>query len=514
MSSFSILGNDKGRSIAPLILFDLIKEVGLALDELKGAGELELNRLLDSNKTANAKNSKTNTQQESQKAIHIVTLLEYISKYHFDTSGSNAAKIRAHLELFEKNRAWQDIVKLREIIRLNSGDLLNQIADRMVSMNFSPDITFTLNELEMIGRKDFHCDRIKGKGNELFNAYKKYSNTQGTANINNKDSKTNAQQESQNTESKADLLPTIGILGATTVMSTVGIEGTVQVLEKIANIFTKNSKTNAQQESQNTESKADSNKQPTNEKEQLDFNRPWDNPFMDFDKPSIESKPPQDLSPNDLDTEYKGDSVDTLSNILQDIESKIDSNKQPQIHLLLKLLHNNLHTLPDLEKIANINTKDSKTNAQQESQNTESKADSNKQGEINTDTLINYTFTLDDNIMKDIEPKLSESFELGIDIEQSTHKLFNQFENILIKNDDYNTYTTEQKQIVTNLANIHKEVNKILLHFNDVIATNQGGLSPMQAKRFYIRSINQFIDSMKSINKDTIQPTKRTRKAR
>ncbi len=405
MSSFTIIGSEKGKSIAPLSLFDLTKEIELALNELNINDEIDIKK---SNKTTQLdKKAETNNINLSNiySLENIITDENEFCKYIFTESFKNG-------NYYIMNKMNISERELFKTLAYNNG-IFASIVDR----NEREIITDVMNSKNI--QQYFIVDIVEDISNSLNN----------------------------------DKFKVIKQL------SQFAIRTFFYNFDAFDKIF----------------------KDITNELQDY-----YNINFIEIFTISF---------------------MKTKQNMAKDTISAIQKHMQDN-NCNLKQALENILGLYDEEKLKPIVALIKKDSSTQQRLNTKlHNANNTKNMQIDIEKFKKYSFELD-NDMKDIESKLNESFELGCNMQQYIHRLFKQFESIIVKNNDYNTYTREQRQLAKDLINIYKETNNILLDFNIMINTNLSELSPMQTKRFYIKNISNFIDSMKSIDYSTIKPRK------
>ncbi len=113
--------------------------------------------------------------------------------------------------------------------------------------------------------------------------------------------------------------------------------------------------------------------------------------------------------------------------------------------------------------------------------------------------LLNNTFHIDDEYKEEIMQKIDEAFVNSNDIEKILTQDFNQFEDILIKNNDYSTYTDKQKEIVENLKNMYIVLNNAIDSLYTTLSDDRANESPRAKRRNYLRAIQEYNKTIDSL---------------
>ncbi len=132
---------------------------------------------------------------------------------------------------------------------------------------------------------------------------------------------------------------------------------------------------------------------------------------------------------------------------------------------------------------------------------------------LNKDALMEYKFIIDSECENEIIASLNSIFEQSYNISQEFNNVFEKFEDILMKNNDYASYGEKEKEVINRLKFIYTTMSDALLSVGSMLNTKDN-LTPRAKTRIYKKGINDMqeaIDKIKQENKN-ISNTKQNNK--
>lgn len=133
--------------------------------------------------------------------------------------------------------------------------------------------------------------------------------------------------------------------------------------------------------------------------------------------------------------------------------------------------------------------------------------------------LAEHVFQIDSEYEDDILQGLKATFKQSQNVSRELNTLFEKFEDILMKSNDYANYDEKAKDVVDKLQFMYRTLSDALLALNPMLDSD-GDLSPRAQRRIYMKGINDMQEAIAKTaqrlpqiqnntgNKDTI-PQKR-----